>query len=62
LLMGAILLQAFDMFPKISLLEGLRQRALMINMVDVCWSSFVAVCVAMATGTFTRGLDGRYVY
>jgi hypothetical protein len=62
LLMGAILLQAFDMFPDISLLEGLRQRAAMVNMVDVCWSSFVAVCVAMAIDTFTRGLDGGYVY
>jgi hypothetical protein len=61
LLMGAILLQAFGMFPDIPLLESLRQRASTTNMVDVCWSSFVAICVAMAISTFTRGLDGRYV-
>lgn len=57
--MGAIALLAFGVFPDIRPLASLKEWALTENMVDVCWSSFLAVCVAMAISTFTRGLDGR---
>lgn len=53
-----ILLQAFDLYPSSSVFAPLGQSIGMLSMVDVCWSSFVAVCAAMTINTFTRSLDG----
>jgi len=58
--MAVIVLQAFDLYPSIQLLAPLGQWASMASMIDVCWSSFVAVCAGMIVSNFTRGLDGRY--
>jgi uncharacterized membrane protein len=57
--MGIIVLQAFDLYPAIQMLAPLGRWASMASMIDICWSSFVAVCAGLTVGTFTRGLDGR---
>ncbi|PVG04101.1 hypothetical protein CPB86DRAFT_721686 [Serendipita vermifera] len=56
--MGIIVLQAFEMYPSARPFAPLGQWAAMASMVDVCWSAFVAVCLAMVVSTFTRALDG----
>jgi steroid 5-alpha reductase family enzyme len=57
--MTIIVLQAFDLFPDFKFLSPLSKWASHASMVDVSWSAFVAVCVALTIGTFNRGLDGE---
>lgn len=54
-----ILLQAFEVYPTARIFSGIGQWAANASMVDVCWSTFGAVCAALIVGTFNRGLDGR---
>lgn len=56
-----ILLQASDLFPSSSWLDPVAEWASRAEMKDVCWSTFVSVCVALSIEALMRGLEGRYV-
>lgn len=58
--MTVIVFQAFDAFPAMRILEPLGRWASASSMIDVCRSSFVAVCSGMVVSSFTRGLDGSH--
>jgi hypothetical protein len=56
-----ILLQASDLFPSSSWLSPIAEWGSLVEMKDVCWSTFVSICVALSIEALMRGLEGRYV-
>lgn len=59
-LFSVILLQTANLFPswQWTWLVELGEWAAEMDMEDVCWSSFCAVCGALCVGALTRGLEG----
>nr|GAT50604.1 predicted protein [Mycena chlorophos] len=60
LLWTAILLQTADLFPadESGYLSRFGQYAQGLEMEDLCFSTFTAICAAFAMESFVRGLDG----
>ncbi|KAF8499950.1 hypothetical protein JB92DRAFT_3089932 [Gautieria morchelliformis] len=56
---AVILLQAADLFPAASSLAPVAAWGARPEMKHVCWSTFTAVCVALAIEALMRGLEGR---
>ncbi|KAI5122226.1 hypothetical protein M0805_002714 [Coniferiporia weirii] len=59
-LLSVVLLQVTGYFPSTQLgwLHVIEQWAGQKEMSDVCWTAFVAVCLALVVDALTRGLEG----
>ncbi|KIJ44308.1 hypothetical protein M422DRAFT_168278 [Sphaerobolus stellatus SS14] len=54
-----ILLQTSNMFPSLSWLSPAAEWGSRTEMKEVCWNTFIAVCVALAVEALMKGLEGR---
>lgn len=52
-------LQATGTMPQWPILKPLNDWAAYLDMGQICWMSFSAVCAALFMNALTRGLDGR---
>ena len=54
-----ILLQTSDFFPSAPSLSLAAEWGNRAEMKEVCWSTFMSVCVALSIEALMRGLEGR---
>lgn len=58
-LLIVILLQVCDFFPSTPWLAPVAEWASRAEMKEVCWSTFISVCVALSIEALIKGLEGR---